>query len=410
MAALAVELASRGHDTRLITHRGCADLVEGSDVDLRTLDGDMRDELASVEGRQLIDAGRNAIAAIRAARTIGRRNLERWWVGIREETGGAEILVCETTSLGPMHAVAEVRGLPCVTVGLQPMAPTGAFPHPFAPPPRWRLPNWGNRQHHHLVNQVLWQTTRSLVNDGRREIFDLPPWSVSGPFGRFRREARPMLMAYSHQVLPRPIDWDAGIDVTGYWFLDSASGWRPRADLSAFLDGGSAPVYVGFGSMSLADPEATTATVLAAIAEAGCRAVIATGWGGLAPKAPPSNVFILDEAPHDWLFPRMAAVVHHGGAGTTAAALRAGVPSVVVPFMADQFFWANILAEKGVAPQAVPRARLSTSALARGIAMTLDDGPMRRRAIELGALIAQEDGVGRAADRVEAAGVGGRTC
>jgi len=243
-----------------------------------------------------------------------------------------------------------------------------------------------------------------LVSDGRRDTFGLPPWPLLGPYARFRREARPTLMAFSRHVLPRPIDWHTGIDVTGYWFLERPSAWQPSADLVGFLEAGPPPVYIGFGSMTLTDSEATAALVLAAVAQVGCRAVLAAGWGGLTPKVFPRNVFALEEAPHDWLFPRMVAVVHHGGAGTTAAALRAGVPSVVVPFMGDQFFWARILARKGVAAEAVPRTQLSISALSRAVSLTLKDHSMRQRAAVLSALIHEEDGVGRAAARIEALG------
>ena len=211
-------------------------------------------------------------------------------------------------------------------------------------------------------------------------------------------------MAYSCHIVPRPVEWHSGIEVTGYWFLDRPSAWLPPADLVRFLDAGPPPVYIGFGSMILADPEATVALVLAAVAQAGCRAVIAAGWGGLTPKALSPNVFALVEAPHDWLFPRMAAVVHHGGAGTTAAALRAGVPSIIIPFLGEQSFWAHTLVQRGVAHEALPQNRLAPSTLSRAITLALNDFSMRQRAVTLGALIREEDGVARAADWIETMG------
>ncbi len=153
--------------------------------------------------------------------------------------------------------------------------------------------------------------------------------------------------------------------------------------------------------MTLLDPAATAALVLSATEEIGCRAIVAAGWGGLVPAMRSPSIFAIGEAPHDWLFPRMAAVVHHGGAGTTAAALRAGLPSVVVPFMADQFFWGRILANRGVAPEPLPQEHLSAPTLARAIAQTLDDPTMRERAAALGALVRAEDGLGYAVERIE---------
>jgi sterol 3beta-glucosyltransferase len=404
MAALAVTLAHRGHDVRLMTHQGCAGLLDLPGIDLRMIECDLRAELSTLEGRQLLHSGRNVAAALRAARAIVRRNLHATWSGLAEHTQGVDFLVSEVTGWVQMAAVAERRGLPFIPVLLQPRVPTRAFPHPFVAPPRLKLPGWGNLLHHHLIDQVFWQTMRSLINDGRRETFGLPPWPLLGPYARFRREKRPVLMAYSRHIVPRPVEWYCGIEVTGYWFLDRSSTWLPPADLVRFLDAGPPPVYIGFGSMTLADPAAMVALVLAAIAQTGCRAVIAAGWGGLTPKTLPPNIFTLEEAPHDWLFPRMAAVVHHGGAGTTAAALRAGLPSVVVPFLGEQLFWAQMLALRGAAPDALPQNRLTAETLSRAVSLALNDQSMRRRAIELGALIRDEDGLGRAAARIEAIG------
>jgi sterol 3beta-glucosyltransferase len=407
MAALAVTLSRRGHDIRLITHQGCAGVVNEPGIDLRLIDCDMRAELSTVEGRQFLHSGRDVVARLRALRAIARRNLRVIWSGLAEHSQDTELLVCEWPSLTLMEAIAERRGLRCIPVFFQPRIPvffqsragTTSFPYPS-------LPGWVNRLHHHLSDQVLWQAVRSLVNDGRRETLGLPPWPLFGPFARFRREAHPVLLAFSRHILPRPADWHAGIEVTGYWFLDKPSAWQPPTELVEFLQAGPPPIYVGFGSMTLVDQTATTALVLGAIAEAGCRAVIAAGWGGLGPNLSLPNIFTLEEAPHDWLFPRMAAVVHHGGAGTTAAALRAGVPSVLVPFVDDQFSWSRILALKGVAPEPVPQARLSVSGLGLAMRLALDDRAMRERAVALGALIQDEDGVAHAADRIEVIGTG----
>jgi sterol 3beta-glucosyltransferase len=400
MAALAVTLSRRGHDIRLITHQGCAAAINEPGIDLRLINCDLRAQLSTVEGRQYLHYGPNVLARLRAMRAIVRRNLRVLWSGLAEHSQDTELFVCEVNSLALMESIAERRGLPCVPVFFQPRVPVFyqtrdlSFPYPS-------LPGWVNRLIHHLYDQVVWQAMRSLVNDGRREMFGLPPWPLFGPF--VRREAHSVLIAFSRHILPRPVDF--GAELTGYWFLDKPSAWQPPSELVEFLQAGPPPIYVGFGSMSF-DPAAMTALVLGAIAETGCRAVIAAGWGGLRPNLPLPNIFTLEEAPHDWLFPRMAAVVHHGGAGTMAAALRAGVPSVLVPFTMDQFFSSRILALKGVAPKPVPQARLSASALGRAIRLALDDRAMRKRAVALSTLIQEEDGVARAADRIELIGTG----
>jgi sterol 3beta-glucosyltransferase len=403
MAALAAGLARRGHAVSLIAPLGYESLVHETGVELRAIDYDVRAVLASPDGRRLLRSGHNIVAGLRAMRAIGRRYTHALWQALAERTQDCELLIGDITSWVTLAAIAEQRGLLCIQASLQPRAPTAAFPHPFALPPRRKRPGWANRLQHHLIEQLLWQTMRPLINRERRDSFGLPGWPFFGPHAQLlRRAGQPTLMAYSHHLLPRPADWLPEIDVTGYWFLDRPAKWRPPTDLVAFLDAGPPPIYVGFGSMTLPDPEAMARLVLAAIAQAGCRAVLAAGWGGLRSTARPADVFVIDETPHDWLFPRMAAVIHHGGAGTTAAALRAGVPSVIVPFMGDQFFWAHVLALKGVAPPALPQAKLSAPIMARAIVAAVSDPALRARAAALGALIKDEDGIGRAAARIEA--------
>jgi sterol 3beta-glucosyltransferase len=256
-----------------------------------------------------------------------------------------------------------------------------------------------NYAQHWVGAQVYWQFFRSVVNDARRDL-GLQPWPVPGPFARMRREGRPVLLAHSRHVLPSPPDWDAAVKVTGYWFLDRPDAWTPPAELVRFLEVGPPPVYIGFGSMMLGDARAAAAIVEEAVRRVGCRAVVGAGWGGLRPRAS-ADILPIDCAWHDWLFPRVAAVVHHGGAGTSAAALRAGKPSVVTPFIADQFFWSWRLEKCGVAPPAIRQDRLNVDDLARVLQRVLFDSAMRGRAERLGRLIREEDGVSAAADIIE---------
>jgi UDP:flavonoid glycosyltransferase YjiC (YdhE family) len=219
-----------------------------------------------------------------------------------------------------------------------------------------------------------------------------------------------VLYGFSPAVIAKPPDWGPRIHVTGYWFLDAAAAWRPPADLVAFLDEDPPPVYVGFGSMVNREPEATTALVLEALRQAQVRAVLVSGWGGLSPGDLPPTVYMLEAIPHAWLFPRVAAVVHHGGAGTTAAGLRAGVPSLIVPFFGDQFFWGARVAALGVGPPPIPRKELTVARLAQALQEVRGDEAMRRRAAMLGATIRSEDGVARAVEvisTVEAREAGG---
>jgi UDP:flavonoid glycosyltransferase YjiC (YdhE family) len=205
-----------------------------------------------------------------------------------------------------------------------------------------------------------------------------------------------MLYCYSPAVVPKPPDWGEHAHVTGYWFLDHPPDWQPPADLVDFLESGPPPIYVGLGSISSRDPEKTSRIVLDSLRQAGQRGVIATGWGGLSQSDLPDEVFVTEAVPHDWLFPRMAAVVHHGGAGTTGAGLRASVPSIIVPVSNDQPFWGRRVKALGAGPAPIPRKRLTADRLAHAICVAVTDEAIRKRAAELGETIRAEDGVANA--------------
>ncbi|MDX2078474.1 MAG: glycosyltransferase, partial [bacterium] len=226
--------------------------------------------------------------------------------------------------------------------------------------------------------------------------------SFFGHFRRMNREKVPTLYGYSNHVLPRPSDWEAHIDVTGYWYLDTYADWTPPADLVAFLANGSTPVYIGFGSMGSKNPEEAGKIALKALELSGQRGVIASGWGGMKSSDLPPTVYMLSSVPHSWLFPQMSAVVHHGGAGTTAAGLRAGIPSIIIPFMGDQPYWGHRVHQLGVGTKPIPRKKLTAENLAEAINQAVSDTTMRQKAKELGDKICTEDGIGNAVAHIQA--------
>jgi UDP:flavonoid glycosyltransferase YjiC (YdhE family) len=272
--------------------------------------------------------------------------------------------------------------------------------------PVHRLPGPLNRLTHVAANQAFWQLCRRPVN-GWRGRLGLPDHPFLGPYRRMREERRPLLYGFSPAVVPRPADWDPWVHVTGYWFLPEPAGWQPPDELEEFLGDGPPPVCIGFGSMRPRDPEALSDAVVGALRRTGRRAVVQAGWAGLGAADEP-GILVAGEIPHSWLFPRAAAVVHHGGAGTTAAALRAGRPSVVAPFFADQFFWGRRVARLGVGPPPIPQRHLTAEKLATALRGALEDAGMRDRAAALGRRVDREEGVERAAGVLDAhLGAGG---
>lgn len=304
---------------------------------------------------------------------------------------GSDLIMTGMSGMGGVFSYAERYKIPVIQAYVFPFTPTRAFPSPLVP----RLP-FGkalNRLSFHVTRQMFWQNTK-LIDNLVRQTLHMSKRGFWGPFKSLNTNQVPALYGYSPHVLPRPNDWEDHHFVTGYWFLDAADEWTPPSDLMDFLEAGEAPVYIGFGSMGSRNPEEAGRIALEGLERSGQRGVLASGWGGIKPTDLPKSVHLISSIPHTWLFPRMAAVVHHGGAGTTAAGLRAGVPSVIVPFMGDQPFWAKRVVDLGVGPASIPRKKLTGALLGEAITEAMTNTSMRRKAVDLGEKLRAEDGVG----------------
>lgn len=393
--ALGQGLQSNGYTVRIATSLNFAEMVRQAGLEFYPLTADFQSMLES--NRTITDQGLN----LRAMARIFRDRYADWatnWVyeGLAASEG-AGLLIGVSNSTLLAKALSEALGIPFAIARLQPLTPSRLLPPMVLSGSRSKLPGLLSLAAHHLLFQMVWGVMRPAINDVVRPQLGLRKYSRLGPY-LFQSElhAAKVINGFSRHVLPRPVDWPSSSLVTGYWFLDEPQ-WRPPEALHEFLAAGPKPVYVGFGSMVSSNATGFTEVVLDAVKKSGQRAVLATGWGGLDREGIGQNdqVFFVRHAPHDWLFPRVCAAVHHGGAGTTAAAVRAGIPSVIVPFYGDQPFWARCLNRAGVAPAALDRKGLSVDALAR--ALTAAQQPaMKQKAFELGCAVQAEDGVNEA--------------
>ncbi len=335
---------------------------------------------------------------LRSMKPLAERITESTWLACQD----AEFIIYSLVGIGAYH-VAEKLGVPCMMASPIPgVTPTRAYPNPNGIFPSLPLGGGYNRLTHILSGQLFQIFTGPLINRWRKEKLHLPaiPFGKN-PYFHMGGRPQPILGSYSPIISPKPPDWGDNIHVCGYWFLDPAPDWQPSAQLIAFLEAGAPPVYIGFGSMANRAPQKMAQLVQEALVLSEQRGILAAGWGGLDNANLPDNIFALDSTPHAWLFPRTAAVVHHGGAGTTGAGFRAGIPSVLVPHLGDQPFWAKRVTELGVGPQPIPRNKLTSDRLAAAITTATTDQNMQARAAALGERIRAEDGVARTIEIIE---------
>ena len=305
----------------------------------------------------------------------------------------ADAIIANPPSFAHIHC-AEKLGIPLHLMFTMPWSPTHVFPHPLANINSSNAdPNVTNLVSYTLVEALTWQGLGHIINRFRKQNLRLEPVSLIYAPSLLNRLHIPYTYCWSPALIPKPKDWGQHISISGFYFLSLASTYQSDMDLQAFLDAGPPPIYVGFGSIVVDDPDAMTTMIFSAVEKAGVRALVSKGWGGLGKGDidPPRGIYMLGNVPHDWLFQRVSCVVHHGGAGTTAAGIALGKPTVVVPFFGDQPFWGAMIARAGAGPVPVPYKHLTADILAASITEALQPSVLVK-STELAASIAQERG------------------
>ena len=388
-AGLGLRLQQAGHQVTIGAHAPFEQLVKDAGLAFHAVPGDI--------GRLLrVPSPDRAPSPFFLNRRV--KDLETYLAdvadGVVDATEGAEAVLV-TGAVPFAYAAAQARGVPSLGVFLQPFEPSAAYPSPMTNTHR-SLGPWGNRAVGTAMLDMLFPFTKAA--NRIRERLGSPSQSSRSTRRAQAAAGWPVLHGFSAAVLPRPADWRAGLEVAGYWWPHEPPGWTPPQDLVDFFAAGPPPVHIGFGSMANGAGRWLQDAVRQAVEATGVRAIVQAGWAGL-DGGRDERVFTTGEVPHSWLLPRVAATVHHGGAGTTAAGVRAGVPAVVTPVYADQPLWAHRLTRLGVATS-VPFRKLTADRLAEALTTVLRR-EYRDRAGALAARVGAEDGASAVVAAVE---------
>jgi len=291
--------------------------------------------------------------------------------------------------------------IPSVPVFFQPFHPTGEFPH-YISPLQVNFSSTLNLLIHYLADYMMWIPYLPVINRFRKERLGLPSISVFNRYiQNWRKDQKLFIYAFSEYVLKKPSDWPENAHVTGYFFRQRDESGLDDKELEEFINSGEKPVFVGFSSTVVHEAEKIANILKNAFSRLNSRVVLVTGWGGMQDIDFPENIFKIPYVPYDRLFPHMSLLIHHGGAGSTASALRSGVPSLVIPFAADQYFWAKRVERTGAGPAPLPARELTSDRLYRSVKEVLESEKYYSRAEEIARNIKRENGIGNAADLIE---------
>ncbi|WP_448203902.1 glycosyltransferase [Azospirillum sp. sgz302134] len=402
LIALGVGLKAAGFDVRCAAPADFEGTVRQYGLDYFRLTGNASAFFGGQAGIALRERTRDKREFVRFFDDYLGTFLDKLMAACWEACQDSDAILCwPWTRVGP--SLGERLGIPVFVVSVNPVLhlPTSAFANPFQGPEELEYLPLGP-----LYNRLSWLWARPFTRIGQKQVDRWRQTTLGLPTIRWQDELRalrrlPHLFGYSPAVLPKPWDWGRHIHVTGYWFQDRPSGFTPPADLVEFLEAGEPPVAIGFSSQVGRNARRITADVVEGLERSGRRGIMIAGWGGLKGVELPSSIFRVDSIPYDWLFPRVAAMVHHGGSGSAAAALRAGVPSFAIPFGYEQGLWGRQIAKLGVGVDPLPPSQLTPRRFCDAVRRVTEDAGIRRRATALGLTIMAEDGIGEAVRIVE---------
>jgi UDP:flavonoid glycosyltransferase YjiC (YdhE family) len=384
--ALGKGLKDAGHQIRFITFQGFESRIRKLELDFFPIPGDPQALVAQ--------GGTNIFSMARSFGSLANEYIQALSDPLLLDT---DLFINQLP--GGLFGIdlAEKAGVPMITAAVIPLAPTREFQmmgFPLLPFPGYNIASYT------LAEMVAWMLFRKVIREWRTRTLGLPLTTRKEYFRTGGSRHKLNLYGFSPQVVKRPGDWSEDIHITGYWFPDDPN-WMASPELDRFIEDGSPPVFIGFGSMPIKDPSRITRLILSALEETGQRSVLHAGWGKIGAHDLPDSVYLIDYAPYGWLFPRMGMVIHHGGSGTTGFGLRSGVPSCAIPLGFDQIYWGKRIAALGAGPESIRVQGLTSSRLAALIRSGINDDRMRRRAADVSRRILSEDGIGIAVQLID---------
>ncbi|MEO0683769.1 MAG: glycosyltransferase, partial [Cyanobacteria bacterium J06649_11] len=402
--ALGRGLKKAGHSVTICTCSSFESFITEHDLNYGYMNDDFIKLVDSEAGREAMESGGNFFSLIKTMLKLLKESKALTIEMLKDSWNAAQaakpdIIIFHPKAMAGSHIAEKLRVPVVMAVPIPLIVPTAEYVAIGFPD--LKLGGWYNKFSYVLLHKG-YHTYDDVINEFRQNVLgiDKIPKSIS-PIQMANGKPIPVLYGYSELISPRPKDWTNTTHITGYWFLDEKDDWQPPTELIDFLEAGEKPVYIGFGSMAGRNPQRMANIVIDALQKAKVRGIIATGWGGLDAGNLPETIFKIDKAPHSWLFPRVSAVVHHGGAGTTAAGLRAGKPTIICPFLVDQFYWGEQVYALGVGSKAIPQKKLTANKLAEAILEVTTNKVIRQNAETLGQKIREEDGIKNAIAIIE---------
>ncbi|KAH8120518.1 UDP-Glycosyltransferase/glycogen phosphorylase [Phellopilus nigrolimitatus] len=403
--ALAKGLLADGHKVRIATHGEFKEWIESHGIEFGYVGGDPAELM-----RICVENGMFTVSFLKEGIQKFRGWIDDLLKTSWEACQGTDVLIESPSAMAGIH-VAEALRIPYYRAFTMTWTRTRAYPHAFAVPEH-KMGGGYNYMSYVMFDQVFWRATAGQINRWRRDTLKLSSTNLD----KLEPHKVPFLYNFSPTIVPPPLDWPEWIRVTGYWFLDDAevgaTKWTPPKSLVDFINSahraGKKVVYIGFGSIVVSDPDAMTRCVVEAIVRSGVHAILSKGWSDRLqvkkgtdvsdPEIPlPPEIYSIKSIPHDWLFQRIEAACHHGGAGTTGASLRAGIPTIIKPFFGDQFFWGDRVEALGIGTSV---RKLTVESLADALTVATSDERQIAKARLVGEKIRSENGVATAVESI----------